>query len=272
MKYTLSSNNAHIPIPIDVTELTVNNTQLTSLPPLPPTLHTLVCNCSQITSLPPLPPTLQELHCSRNQLTSLPPLPPTLKTLKFSDNQLTSLPPLPPTLHTLFCIDNNLPSLPPLPSTLHTLNCQYTQLTSLPPLPHTLQELDCCGNQLTSLPPLPPTLQKLYCGANPISICSLKDVRRVPLNKQQISIIAKCYRLACRHIARKEATLLIQRNLKNWIDKPITNDGRLGIAMRIGMRKCIWDFSKFNPCLMWHNDGTWRGEHDRDLDTLMPSL
>ena len=45
-------------------------------------------------------------------------------------------------------------------------------------------------------------------------------------------------RLICIYITRDIATRIIQRNCRNWIDKPITSNGRLGIALRIGLRQC----------------------------------
>ena len=40
------------------------------------------------------------------------------------------------------------------------------------------------------------------------------------------------------YIDRKIAAMVIQRACASWIDKPICNDGKEGIAVRIGWRKC----------------------------------
>ncbi|EBQ5732291.1 E3 ubiquitin-protein ligase SspH2, partial [Salmonella enterica] len=147
---------------------TVEDNQLTSLPPLPSGLEVLTVEDNQLTSLPPLPAGLVVLTVSGNQLTSLPPLPAGLQTLSVAGNQLTSLPPLPAGLRRLLVAGNQLTSLPPLPAGLQVLSVSDNQLTSLPLLPAGLELLTLERNpQLVRLPPLPEGLQTLSVDANP---------------------------------------------------------------------------------------------------------
>lgn len=48
-------------------------------------------------------------------------------------------------------------------------------------------------------------------------------------------IIQKAFR-AWRFRKRDVAARIIQRNCNNWIDKPYTADGKVGISARIGLR------------------------------------
>jgi uncharacterized repeat protein (TIGR01451 family) len=157
-------------LPNSLTYLKCHNNQLTSLPTLPNYLTTLVCNNNQLTSLPVLPNSLAVLKCNSNQLTSLPSLPNSFSSLYCNQNQLSSLPTLPNLLDTLDCRQNSLSSLPVLPNYLMSLRCDSNQLLSLPVLQSSwLRELKCSNNQLTSLPALPNNLQTIHCNNNQLT-------------------------------------------------------------------------------------------------------
>jgi Leucine-rich repeat (LRR) protein len=218
IEYTLTNNNAHIPIPLNVTHLTVEG------------------NFSN--GLPPLPKCLEVLHCY--------------------DNQLQYLPPLPNSVEYLYCNDNQLQFLPPLPNSLINLYCHRNQLQYLPPLPKSLKELDCHGNSI------------VVC--HPKNTWRLKRID-IHLDTQKM---AKIYVYAATYLARQRALRVIKRNLHNWIDKPITNDGRLGITVRLGLRNACHQTTKWNPEKMWTIDPvSGKREYnvtDLDIESLYPSV
>ncbi len=183
-----------------ITNLTIENYSMTTLPPLPPnltnfyylstlgpgysqinsfgfasfpsSLQSITIANSAITTLPMLPNSLTYLECSNSSLTSLPPLPPNLQTLNIQNGDpycpltLSSLPPLPTSLQSLDCSYHALTSLPALPASLTTLICTATFLTSLPTLPTNLTQLHCDWDSLVSLPTLPNSLGDLDCSHN----------------------------------------------------------------------------------------------------------
>ena len=188
---------------------------------------------------------LIHFECAYNQLTILPMLPSTLTILKCGDNQLTTLPVLPRTLTELNCHNNQLTTLPVLPSTLTALFCSNNKLTTLPILPNTLTHMGCQNNRLTILPVLPNTLTLLECEDNPLIWChAVKDAERAGLNKLKV---AKIHRMICKYNARNTAVALIQRNCESWLDKPITNDAKMGIRVRVGMKAMGHDIELFPP-------------------------
>ena len=119
---------------------------------------------------------------------------------------------------------------PEISSNVTELYIYNTNITSLPTLPPTLINLYCYNNKLTSLLTLPTRLILLVCHNNPI-IWYPKHTHLVLKGKY------KYQRLVCIYITRDIAARIIQRNCKRWIDKPITRDGRLGLSLRIGLRK-----------------------------------
>ena len=200
---------------------------------------------NELTTLPVLPSTSTHLYYYNNQLTTLPVLPSTLTHLYCGSNRLTTLPILPNTLIHLDCGSNQLTTLPVLPSTLKYLDCKNNQLTTLPVLPRTLKYLDCNNNQLTTLPVLPRTLTDLYCDDNTLIWCyAIKDAEIAGLNKYKV---AKIHRIICKYYARNAAAALIQCNCESWLDKPITNDGKMGIRVRVGMKVMGHDVGLFPP-------------------------
>ena len=129
-------------LPVNITDLVINNTYLNRLPDNL-TLNNLIffdCSENQLTQLPDNMNllNLKQFNCSRNQLTQLPDNMnlPNLQHFNCSFNGLTQLP------------DNmNLPNL-------NFLNCSLNRLTQLPDnmnLPN-LKNFDCSNNKLTQLP------------------------------------------------------------------------------------------------------------------------
>ena len=251
---------------------TIKGEHVTVCPPIPDNVTKLVITNTRITSLPALPSGLTYLDCCSNQLTSLPALPSGLTKLGCWINQLTSLPTLPSGLTVLYCAENQLTSLPALPSGLTKLGCWINQLTSMPVLPNGLTELECSENQLTSLPALPSGLMKLDCSGNPIVWCQrIKDAKRAGLDSKKMALLL---RLVCKAIAREEAVTSIQWNCDRWLDAPVTNDGRLGILLRIGMRQGA-GYGTWTGQEMWTKNKSekeiWAGNDvDKEIWSLYP--
>jgi hypothetical protein len=272
--YVLTNDNAHLPIPCDTTQLTVVGQFPNGLPCLQEPLKTLICFDNELNFLPSLPKSLTKLICCVNQLKYLPPLPQSLQELSCDRNKLQCLPPLPQSLRFLSCNHNKLQRLPALPNSLKTLICHCNELLYLPSLPKSLKDLICHNNQLQCISPLPNTLYHFDnfsdFSCNPIIVCHPKDTGRfgIQLNTKKM---AKIYVYAATYLARKKALIIIKRNLRNWIDKPITNDNRFGIALRIGLRKYS-NQTKWNPQNMWTVDPVTskRAYNITDLD--IPSL
>lgn len=100
-------------------------------------------------------PEQQVLSLNNLNLTKLPPIPEGVTTLDVNENRLSELPTLPSSLRTLYCRNNELESLPRLPNGLVNLVCQMNYLEELPRLPPTLKSLSCQDNNIRRLPKLP---------------------------------------------------------------------------------------------------------------------
>ena len=231
--------------------------------------RTFVIQGKKVTVCPRIPNDVTKLIIANTHLTSLPSLPIRLKKFLCKDNSfLTSLPALPSGLTELDCWGNQLTSLPTLPSGLTKLVCSSNQLTSLPTLPSGLKELYCGNNQLTSLPSLPSGLETLggsSMGKRSVWCERIKDAQRIGLNPKKTALLL---RFACKAIAQQEVKL-IQRDCDRWLDAPVTNDGRLGILLRIGMREGA-GYGTWTGQEMWskNKDGKviWAG-NDVDKET-----
>lgn len=166
----LSSNNLVGKLPtkgLPLTNLLVDNNQLTGIGPLPGSLVTLDVSANLLKKLPALSPTkLQFLNASSNQLQELPGLPTTLTSLAVDFNQICLLPTLPAGLQGLSGANNNLRSLPTLPVGLFNIDVSFNKLKKLPTLPHSLTELLATNNQLEKLPVLPSMLNSLHVDFN----------------------------------------------------------------------------------------------------------
>jgi hypothetical protein len=137
-------------------------------------------------------------------------------------------------------------------------------LTCLPSkLPPSMNILDVTSNRLQILPALPDAIKYFECynfprgeNENDIMWCvKIKDADYAYFAPERI---ARFHRIACVYLARQAAARLIQRNCERWLDAPTTSDGRLGIRLRIGMRK-------------YCGYGKWsRGSADKDLPSLYP--
>lgn len=62
-----------------------------------------------------------------------------------------------------------------------------------------------------------------------------KYINRVHL-ENSAKVIQRYYRRYRRYRIRDSAARIIQRACDNWIDKPYTADGKVGISARIGLR------------------------------------
>ena len=149
-------------------------------------------------------------------------------------------------MNTLVLAEQGLTSLPEnLPSGLTNLYCGGNQLTSLPDsLPSGLTELYCSRNQLTYLPKVSETC-RILGNNNPWIWCArIRDAGKIGLSKNKV---VKVHILVCKYFARQLATKIIHRNLEKWLDKPITNDGKLGIRLRINLREHCSHTSLYPP-------------------------
>ncbi|HGJ5863144.1 TcdA/TcdB pore-forming domain-containing protein [Arsenophonus nasoniae] len=174
-------------LPATISELRINNNQLSILPShLPAKLKYLYAADNQLNALPGnLPNSLVYLDINNNQLTALPnSLPIMLKHLDGHNNLLTSLPTnLPNILITLNVSHNQLISLPNnLSNKLKKLDISSNQLTALPDsLPNQLGHLNVSDNQLEMLPVIfSAKLKYLNISHNKLSALSnhLPDVLR----------------------------------------------------------------------------------------------
>ncbi|MDR5611946.1 MAG: TcdA/TcdB pore-forming domain-containing protein [Arsenophonus sp.] len=138
--------------------LDLSGLSLTRLPAhLPATITELRINNNQLSVLPTsLPVELKYLYAADNQLNALPGnLPNSLVYLDISGNQLTALPNTLPIMLKHLDVHNNLLTYLPthLPDILITLNVSHNQLISvLNDLTNSLKKLDISSNQLAVLP------------------------------------------------------------------------------------------------------------------------
>lgn len=216
---------------------------LESLPDLPEDSIKLHCPMNKLICLPPLPHSLTYICCHKNKLTSLPPLPPSLLHLCCSENEITVIPPLPQTLKHFECFKNKLTCLPTLPEGLTHLYCQDNHLISLPTLPSTLIRLDCTKNNFTFMPAVP-----FYCDVyyvdNPLIWC--ENVRRAPRFNLKINKVAMIHVILGKYYARLWFKERLGKYIDKWLDAPVTNDGKLGIRLRINLQKYC-DYNGFEP-------------------------
>jgi len=224
---------------------------------LPSTLQVFDCSGIDVSVLPALPVVLRKLYCSSSLLLELPELPEGLQELVINNTRIKKLPKLPETLTRLSCDFTAITELPSLPRSLTELSCQYCRISTLPELPPGLEKLDISNTFIQRIPPLPSSMSQLFfyhtnvkylssriptnCYIRPddfaLNWCFQSDMNKVEVDKKAQQRYAACLRLASKVIAKRTAVSLIQRNVRNWIDKPICNDGKLGIAVRLGMRK-----------------------------------
>jgi hypothetical protein len=165
-------------------------------------------------------------------------------------------------------------SLPVLPLGLQLLDCSRNSLVVLPNLPDKLQVLDCSKNRLTILPALPSHLLSFEYDCNLFTWCTrIRDAEKIGIKATKVALLTT---LACKCIVRNEAAKLIQRNCHRWLETPMTNDGRLGIQLRLGMRH-IAKFGTFKGQDLWtknkQNKLIWNGRDvDREVWSLYPPV
>lgn len=219
-------------------ELDLGNISTSTLLSLPDTLEKLECVKSDITELPTLPHGLKELNVSCTGIKKLPQLPSTLEVLLCDNSHITELPTLPPLLKKLFCFNSGLGSLPALPRSLEFLDVAGTIVERIPPIPSTLKHLDVGDSRVKYISSKVPA----SCCIDGIEHKMIKwcfgdDKERFEVCDYSRKRYAKCLRVASKVIARRIAASVIQRNLKNWLYKPICADGRLGIIPRLGIKQ-----------------------------------
>jgi len=172
-----------------MSELNVQNQQLSELEPIDPTITVINCIGNRLETLPELPPVLLVLNCSHNPLRKLPTLPSSIQSLDCTGTYIRSLnllptllnltrihcdscdlpeiPLLPPNVTELSCSDNPISELKePLPAGLLTLMCNRCYLDRLPELPDSLVYLECRESGVRELPTLPSGLTDLHCQNN----------------------------------------------------------------------------------------------------------
>ncbi len=168
-----------------LTQIVLDNVNITSLSSLPPKLNNFSLNNSNIErlpnltidslktislthnssleELPELPEFLESLICNNSKLKSLPNLPETLIKLEVQHNELTELPQLPNSLINLRVNNNKLTSLPsPFPRDLKNLNFSNNRITIVPEIPDTLEEINGTNNPITQLPEIPNVYPNIY--------------------------------------------------------------------------------------------------------------
>lgn len=143
-------------LPPNLNGLSIEVTQITTLPQLPASLKHMYVAYNQLTTLPVLPDSLQFLNCDNNYLSYLLPLPSQLMELKCSYNQLLELPELPDGLITLIANNNfSLTCSPKLNKELFEVDFRFTGIECLPNIPHSLAIVNDIPN-VSSVPICPP--------------------------------------------------------------------------------------------------------------------
>ncbi len=172
----LSINNLVGSVPVStanlpLTDLFLDNNNLTSISQLPNSLVNLFINSNQIVSLTNLPTSLQILNAASNKLSTIASFPNGIIGVNVSSNELTKLPALPASLVSLVCSNNKITSLPaPLSASLDFLDCSNNLLTLLPALSANLTSLIASNNKLTSLPSFPSQLSLINVSNNKINV------------------------------------------------------------------------------------------------------
>ena len=182
---------------------------------------------------------LTERYCNNNQIRTLENLPNTY--FNCHNNQITKLENLPDNIITLYCYNNQIKFLENLPDTLQKLYCGNNQITKLENLPNGISELYCGGNQITKLENLPNGLIYFNYYGNPIKFIDNLDLKR--FNKGTFDL--KLYqtfkrlqrRIRWRSRRKNKAIRIIQRGCYNWLFKPYTKDGKMGILPRLTLRE-----------------------------------
>lgn len=223
-----------------IKNLHLSETDITCLPELPSTLEVLDCSKTDIQVLPKLPTTLKYLDCSETLVSMLPELPSSLEKLDCSMTRIIELPSLPEGLLALDCGASYLLNLPPLPSGLISLGIGGTRISRVPPLPQTLRQFYFQESRVAYLSSRIPTECRIEKYSTRVQWCFEADFERLGgANMICRRDYAACLRVASKVIAKQTAARLIQRNLRNWFDKPVCADGKLGIVPRLEMAKCL---------------------------------
>lgn len=184
------------------------------------------------------------LDLKKSNISTLQELPRNLRQLDCSSSNLTSLDGLPQTIIQLNCADNKLTTIDQLHDGLKYFFCAKNQLVSISRLPESICYFSCCHNQLIFLPKLPDK-----CDVNGVDnpwIWSAR-VRDAPKVGLSMNKVAKIQIILCKYYARQAFKKLFGRYIDNWLDKPVTSDGRLGIRVRIGLREVCGHQSLYPP-------------------------
>ena len=158
--------------------LSINNTEIDSLPPLWPNLIQLSCDNNFLTKIPPLPKNLEHLSCSYNRLTKIPKIPASMYGLECSHNLITNL----PNLNNMTSLDASYNLLADIPngSKLSYLNVSYNKITSLQNLPKDLYNLNASFNDITSeeeIKNIPRKVKMVNVEGNPAYKAIKPDIR-----------------------------------------------------------------------------------------------
>ena len=125
---------------------------------------------------------------------------------------------------------------------VQTFNCYVNQITKIENLPVSLQTFGCWVNQITKIENLPVSLQEFhYVGGNQITHVDNLELYRFnggEFDLKMYNAIKRIQKRIRRRIARRtNAARIIQKGCYNWIWKGVTRDDKLGIDMRLGMKK-----------------------------------
>ena len=128
-----------------------------------------------------------------------------------------------------------------LPASLQKFICIRNRITKIENLPVSLQEFDCMANRITKIENLPVSLQEFNCFGNQITHVDDLEIRRFnggTFDLKMYNAIKRIQKRIRRRIARRNAAAYVIHNgCYNWIWKPITRDDKLGIDLRLGMKK-----------------------------------
>jgi len=144
----------------------------------------LSINSTELETLPPLWNGLEYLECNKNFLSKLPALPKTLEYLSCSYNIITKLPKLPSSLIEIDCSHNRLIDFPRMDS-IDTLDISYNLLTALPSIKN-IQNLNVSYNKITSLEGLSDTLYNLDASFNNIKTAS--EIKNIPRKIKMVNL------------------------------------------------------------------------------------
>ena len=134
-----------------------------------------------------------------------------------------------------------------MPAGLQVFCCRDNQITKIENLPASLQRFYCGGNQITKIENLPASLQQFDCWDNDITHVDDLELHRFnggEFDLKMYNAIKRIQKRIRRRVARRHSsTNVIQKGCYNWIWKPVTKDGKLGVDLMRAIRnekEWIW--------------------------------